>query len=183
MLRSFLGQAPVLGRSVFVDESAVVIGRVRLGHDASVWPCVSIRGDLMWISIGDRSNIQDNSCLHTSRPNDANPDGWALNIGNEVTIGHSVTLHGCTIKDQVLVGMGSVVLDGAVLESRLIVGAKSLVPPGKILESGFLYLGNPVRKIRELTEKEHDFLKISAFNYVKLKDNYLTPCCPESQQN
>jgi carbonic anhydrase/acetyltransferase-like protein (isoleucine patch superfamily) len=174
MIRPFLNQFPVLSERVFVDESAVVIGRVALGDDVSIWPCTSIRGDLMWIKIGDRSNIQDNSCLHTSRQSDANPEGFPLEIGAEVTIGHSVTLHGCTIKDQVLVGMGSVVLDGAILNSQIIVGAKSLVPPGKVLESGFLYLGNPIKKIRELTEKEHDFLKVSAFNYVKLKDNYLT---------
>jgi carbonic anhydrase/acetyltransferase-like protein (isoleucine patch superfamily) len=173
MLKTFLGQSPVLGPRVFVDESAVVIGRVELKQDSSVWPLVSIRGDLMRISVGARSNIQDNSCLHTSRQSEMNPEGFPLVIGEDVTIGHSVTLHGCIIHDRVLVGMGSVVLDGACLNSDLMVGAHSLVPPGKTLESGFLYMGSPVKKIRPLTQKEYDFLRISAVNYVKLKENYL----------
>ena len=174
MLRSFLGQEPVLGCRVFVDESAVVIGRVDLADEVSIWPCVSIRGDLMWIKIGSRSNIQDNSCLHTSRPSESNPEGCPLTIGEDVTVGHSVTLHGCTVNNRVLIGMGSVVLDAAIIESDVIIGAHSLVPPGKILESGFLYLGSPVKKIRALTKKEHDFLRVSATNYVNLKENYLT---------
>jgi carbonic anhydrase/acetyltransferase-like protein (isoleucine patch superfamily) len=177
MLESFLGQNPLLGDRVFVHSSAVVIGRVELKEDVSVWPLVSIRGDLMSIRIGARSNIQDNSCLHTSRQSQTNPEGFPLTIGEEVTVGHSVTLHGCTLKDRILVGMGSVILDGVIVDSDVMIGAKSLVPRGKILESGFLYLGNPVKKIRALTEKEHDFLKISAINYVNLKENYLR-CTP-----
>jgi carbonic anhydrase/acetyltransferase-like protein (isoleucine patch superfamily) len=172
-LRPFLGQVPVLGARVFVDESAVVIGRVELKEDVSIWPLVTIRGDLMPIRIGARSNVQDNSCLHTSRQSEMNPEGFPLLIGEDVTVGHSVTLHGCVIKDRVLVGMGSVILDGACLEEDLIIGAHSLVPPGKLLESGFLYMGSPVKKIRPLTKKEYDFLKISAANYVNLKENYL----------
>ncbi len=174
MLRTFLGQTPLLSRGVFVDESAVVIGRVELKEDVSIWPLVSVRGDLMWIRIGARSNIQDNSCLHTTRQSESTPDGYPLLIGKEVTVGHSVTLHGCQIKDRVLVGMGAIVLDGAVLNSDLILGAHSLVPPGKVLESGFLYMGSPAKKVRALTEKEHDFLKISAQNYVKLKEQHFS---------
>ena len=174
MVESFLGQAPLMGERVFVHQSAVVIGRVELGDDASVWPCTSIRGDLMWIKVGARSNVQDNSCLHTTRQSESNPEGFPLFIGEDVTIGHSVTLHGCILEDRILVGMGSVILDGAKIESDVVVGAKSLVSPGKTLESGFLYMGSPVKKIRELTKKEYDFLKISASNYVKLKENYLS---------
>ena len=173
MLRQFQGDSPQLGRQVFVDESAVVTGRVKLGDDASVWPLVSIRGDLEWITIGARSNIQDNSCLHTTHKSEFNPEGAALTIGEDVTIGHSVTLHGCTIYNRVLVGMNALVLDRAVVHDDVMIGANSLVPPGKVLESGCLYLGSPVKRVRPLSEQELLFLKYSAQNYVKLKDAHM----------
>lgn len=173
MIRSFQGDSPILGKDVFVDDSAVVTGRVELGDDASVWPLVSIRGDLEWIKIGTRTNIQDNSCLHTTHKSRFNPEGAPLTIGDDVTIGHSVTLHGCTIHDRVLIGMNSLVLDKAVVNSDVFVGAHSLVPPGKVLESGYLYMGSPVKQVRALTEKELEFLEYSAENYVNLKNKHM----------
>jgi carbonic anhydrase/acetyltransferase-like protein (isoleucine patch superfamily) len=172
-IRRLANGAPVLGKGVFVDASAVVSGQVFLGEDASVWPCTSIRGDLLPIEIGARSNIQDGSILHTSQKSSLYPQGFALSIGEDVTIGHGVILHGCTIANLCLIGMGSIVLDGVIIQSEVFLGAGSLVPPGKILESGFLWLGNPVKKIRPLSEAERQFFSISAQNYVKLKDLHL----------
>ncbi len=172
-LRTIRGFTPIIGENVFIDCAAVVSGNVTLGHDSSVWPCVSIRGDLMPITIGARSNIQDGAVLHTTHQSEFNPDGFALTIGNEVTVGHHATLHGCTIYDASLIGMNAVVLDGAIVESHVVVGAGSLVAPGKRLTSGYLYLGNPARQARPLTEQEHQFFQYSADNYVKLKDEHL----------
>ncbi len=171
-VRQFAEAIPNVSQGVFIDLSAVVTGRVSLGPDASVWPCVSIRGDLMPITIGARSNIQDGSVLHTTHMSDYCPEGHALTIGEDVTVGHNVTLHGCTIHDQALIGMNAVVLDGAVVESHVLVAAGSVVGPGKVLESGYLWLGNPIRKARPLTDKEIQFFRYSAEHYVKLKDKH-----------
>ncbi|WP_261816297.1 gamma carbonic anhydrase family protein [Vibrio gallicus] len=172
-LRSYKEIAPSLGSDVYIDDSAVIVGDVSIGKDSSVWPQVAARGDVNHISIGERTNIQDGSVLHVTHKNVINPNGFPLVIGNEVTIGHLVMLHGCTIKDRVLVGMSSTILDGAIIESDVYIGAGSLVPPGKVLESGFLYLGSPVKKARPLTDKEHAFLKTSADNYVNNKNDYI----------
>ncbi len=165
--------SPVLGRGVFIDPSAVVSGAVTLGEDVSIWPQVSVRGDLLPIQIGARSNIQDGSILHTTQKSPYNPEGFPLTLGEEVTVGHGVILHGCTIGNQCLVGMGSIVLDGAVLQDQVFLAAGSLVPPGKILQSGFLWLGNPVKKIRPLTEEERIFLLWSAEKYIESKNLHL----------
>ncbi len=172
-VRHFMGHQPTLGKRVFVDDAAVVTGQVTLGDDASVWPCVSIRGDLMPIIIGKGSNVQDGSSLHTSRPMPHNPAGHPLTIGNYVTIGHNATVHGCTIHDESLIGMGAVVLDGAVVEKHVLVAAGSVVPPGKILESGFLYRGNPVQQARPLKPEEIEAIKANATEYITLKDQHL----------
>lgn len=172
-IRPYEGTSPTLGTQVFVDPSSVVTGRVHLGDDASVWPCVSIRGDLMPISIGARSNIQDGSVLHTTHASDYNPQGHALTIGNDVTIGHSVTLHGCTVEDETLIGMHSIILDGAIIQKHAFIAAGSMVPPNKVIEGGYLWLGNPVKKARPLTEKEMSFFLYSAAHYVKLKNQHL----------
>lgn len=169
-IRSFNEFSPKIGKKVFVDDSAVVTGQVSLGEDSSVWPCVSIRGDLMPITIGARSNIQDGCVLHTTHQSEFFLKGAALSIGDEVTVGHNATLHGCTIHDRALIGMNALVLDGAVVESHVLLGAGSLVPPGKLLQSGYLYLGNPVKPIRKLSDQELAFFEYSALNYVKLKD-------------
>ncbi|PMG36056.1 gamma carbonic anhydrase family protein, partial [Vibrio breoganii] len=122
---------------------------------------------------GQRTNIQDGSVLHVTHKNASNPEGYPLIIGDEVTIGHLVMLHGCTIKDRVLVGMSTTILDGAIIESDVFIGAGSLVPPNKTLESGYLYVGRPVKQVRPLTEQEAAFLSKSAENYVQNKNDYL----------
>ncbi len=172
-IRSFQDNHPRLGKSVFVDESAVVIGDVVIGDDVSVWPCAVVRGDMHTIHIGDRTSVQDNAVLHITHASDFNPKGWPLVIGCDVTIGHGACLHGCTIGDRVLIGIGATVLDGATVPEEVVIAAGALVPPGKQLESGFLYVGSPCRQARPLTEKEKRFFTYSAQNYVSLKDAYL----------
>nr|WP_158118804.1 gamma carbonic anhydrase family protein [Vibrio cidicii] len=172
--RSYKGIYPQIGARVYIDSSSVLIGDIHIGDDSSIWPLVAARGDVNHIRIGERSNIQDGSVLHVTHKNAANPDGYPLIIGNDVTVGHKVMLHGCTIKDRVLVGMGAIVLDGVIIEEEVMIGAGSLVPPGKVLESGYLYVGSPVKQARPLTDKERAFLQKSADNYVQNKNDYLS---------
>ncbi|TBV03271.1 gamma carbonic anhydrase family protein [Phytopseudomonas dryadis] len=172
-IRTYQGITPSLADRVFVDASAVVIGDVEIGEDSSVWPLTVIRGDMHRIRIGRRTSVQDGSVLHITHAGPFNPDGFPLIIGDEVTIGHKVMLHGCTLGSRILVGMGSTVMDGAVVQDEVIIGAGSLVPPGKVLESGYLYVGSPVKQARPLTDKERNFFSYTAGNYVKLKDQHL----------
>ncbi len=174
-IRTYQGMTPQLGERVFVDESAVVIGDVHLGADSSVWPLTVIRGDMHSIRIGARSSVQDGSVLHITHAGPFNPDGYPLIIGDEVTIGHQVTLHGCTLGNRILIGMGSIVMDGAVIEDEVVLGAGSLVPPGKRLLSGFLYVGSPARQARALTDQERAYFSYSASNYVALKELHQAP--------
>ncbi|HCH39801.1 gamma carbonic anhydrase family protein [Enterobacteriaceae bacterium CCUG 67584] len=173
VLRPYKDLFPKQGARVMIDSSSVVIGDVRLGDDVSIWPLVAIRGDVNYVAIGARTNIQDGSVLHVTHKSSYNPEGNPLIVGEEVTVGHKVMLHGCTIGNRVLVGMGSILLDGVVVEDDVMIGAGSLVPQNKRLESGFLYLGSPVKQIRPLTEAEIEGLKYSANNYVKWKNDYL----------
>lgn len=172
-IRSFQGKAPKLGDRVFVDPSAVVIGDVEIGADSSIWPLVTIRGDMHRIRIGGRTSVQDGSVLHITHAGPFNPDGFPLTIGDDVTIGHKALLHGCTIGSRILIGMGTIVMDGAVIEDEVILGAGSLVPPGKVLKGGHLYVGSPAKEARPLTEKERGFFRYTAANYVKLKDQHV----------
>ena len=171
-IRKFEEFEPEIAETAFVDEAAVVIGNVKLGADSSVWPMCSVRGDINSISIGKRTNIQDGSVLHVTHDSEYAPGGASLDVGDDVTVGHNVVLHACTIENECLIGMGAVVLDGAVVQSGAMVGAGSLVPPGKVLEGGYLWLGSPVKKVRELSEKEKAFFKYSAVHYVKLKSRH-----------
>lgn len=177
-VRSLSGKSPQLGRGVFVDPSAVVIGDVELAEDCSVWPLTVIRGDMQRIRIGARTSVQDGSVLHITHAGPFNPDGYPLNVGEDVTIGHKVLLHGCSIGNRVLVGMGSIVMDGAVVEDEVIIGAGSLVPAQRRLASGFLYMGSPARQVRPLTDKERSFFAYTAANYVRLKDEHLAENSP-----
>jgi carbonic anhydrase/acetyltransferase-like protein (isoleucine patch superfamily) len=172
-IRSFRGLTPKLGHRVFIDESAVVIGDVEIGDDSSVWPTAVIRGDMHKIRIGTGCSIQDSSVLHITHASEYNPGGWPLIIGDRVTIGHGVILHGCTINDDVLIGNGATVLDGVEIEPQVIVGANALVPPGKKLAGGYLYTGSPCKQARPLSEKEKVLLNYMDNNYVKLKNEYL----------
>lgn len=171
-IRNFEGFTPQIADTVFIDESAVVTGNVAIGEDSSVWPCCSVRGDIHSITVGARTNIQDGSVLHVTHDSEFAPGGFKLTVGDDVTVGHNVILHACTIEDLCLIGMGSVVLDGAVVQSGAMVGAGSLVPPNKLLEGGYMWLGSPVKKTRELTDREKAFLKYSAQHYVKLKNRH-----------
>lgn len=173
VLRPFQKIFPKIGLRVMADPSSVVIGDVRLEDDVSIWPLVVIRADVNYIAIGARTNIQDGSVLHVTHKSSYNPDGNPLIVGEDVTVGHKAMLHGCTIGNRVLVGMGSILLDGVVVEDDVMIGAGSLVPQNKRLESGYLYLGSPVKKIRPLKDVEFEGLKYSANNYVRWKDEYL----------
>ncbi len=167
MIYEFLDKKPDYPDSVFVAPSADIIGDVSLGDESSFWFNVTIRGDVNWIKIGDRSNIQDNTCIHVM--NQTGP----TKIGDEVTVGHNAMIHGCTIHDRVLVGIHATVLDEAIIESDVIVAAGSLVPPGKRLKSGYLYMGSPVEKKRELSDEEIRSIKEHSENYVKYARAYM----------
>ncbi|WP_431224719.1 gamma carbonic anhydrase family protein [Serratia sp. L9] len=173
-VRSYLHYSPQIGLRVMIDPSSVVIGNVELADDVSIWPLVAIRGDVNAVKIGARSNIQDGSVLHVTHQSNYNPAGFPLLIGEDVTVGHKAMLHGCSIGNRVLVGMGSILLDGAIIEDDVMIGAGSLVAPGKRLESGYLYVGSPARRIRPLTPEELEGLLYSANNYVRWKDEYLS---------
>lgn len=172
-VRPFEGRAPELGQRVFIDPCATVIGDVVLGDDVSVWPQASVRGDMHRIRVGDRTSIQDGCVLHITHAGPYNEDGWPLTIGDDVTIGHNATLHGCTLGNRILIGMGATVMDGATIADEVVVAAGALVTPGKTLRSGYLYAGSPAREMRALSERELEYFRYSANNYVKLKDRYL----------
>lgn len=173
MLRTFQGISPRLGARVFVDDSAQVIGDVVLGDDASVWPLAAVRGDVNAIRIGARSNVQDNAVLHCTHDGPYSPGGASLSVGDDVTIGHGVILHACTIGNRCLIGMGAIVMDKAVLEDQCFIAAGAMVPPGKRLKGGWLYRGSPAIPARELTKDEIDSLLYSAQHYVRHKNKYL----------
>jgi len=137
-IRPFESKQPDVDTTTFVDDSALILGDVRIGKNSSVWPLTVIRGDVNTIQIGNNTNIQDNSVLHVTHDGPYNPGGFNLIIGNNVTVGHRVILHGCHIGDSCLIGMGATVMDGAVIEANTLIGAGSLVTPNKHLESGYL---------------------------------------------
>jgi carbonic anhydrase/acetyltransferase-like protein (isoleucine patch superfamily) len=171
-IRNFEQYTPDIADSAFVDDSAVVTGNVIIGADSSVWPMCSVRGDIHSIRIGERTNIQDGSILHVTHDSEFAPGGNALSIGSDVTVGHNAVVHACTVEDLCLIGMGSVLLDGSVIRSGAIIGAGSLVSPGKDLEGGYLWLGSPVKRARELTDREKAFLEYSSSHYVDLKNRH-----------
>lgn len=171
-IRPYLDTQPNIADSAYIDPAAVVIGDVVLGEHTSVWPCAVIRGDVNHIRIGNRSNVQDLSMLHVSHKSADKPDGSPLLIGEDVTIGHRVVLHGCIIGNRVLVGMGSTILDDAIIEDDVMIGAGSLVPPRKRLESGYLYVGSPVKQVRPLNDDERKFLVYSAKHYIHIAEQY-----------
>jgi len=169
----FQKQLPEISAGVYLHPNATVIGDVQIGEDSSIWPGVVVRGDVNYIRIGEGTNVQDLSMLHVSHQSEWDPAGAPLTIGNYVTIGHSVILHGCTIEDESLIGMGSIVMDKVVVQKHVLLAAGSLVPEGKVLESGYLYMGRPAKKVRPLTEKEIAHFMYSAKHYIKLKNQYL----------
>ncbi|MEN8219526.1 MAG: gamma carbonic anhydrase family protein [Pseudomonadota bacterium] len=167
-IRDYAGYSPVIAEGVYIDPMALVIGQVTIAEQASLWPMVVARGDVHSISIGARTNVQDNSVLHVTHDSQYCPGGRALVIGEAVTVGHQANLHACTINHHCLIGIGAIVLDGAVLEPYTLLGAGSLVPPGKVLDGGYLWLGSPVKKVRPLSETELGHFEYSANHYVEL---------------
>jgi carbonic anhydrase/acetyltransferase-like protein (isoleucine patch superfamily) len=172
-LRSYNNITPTIGKNVYIDPSSVIVGDITLADDVSIWPLVAARGDVNTITIGARTNIQDGTILHVTRRSPSNPEGHLLLIGEDVTVGHHCMLHGCTLGNRILVGMGAIIMDGTVVEDDVFIGAGTVVPPNKVLRSGYLYVGNPMKEARPLKESELSFLKESAINYVALKNEYL----------
>lgn len=172
-LYPYLDHRPQLGKRTYIDPSARLIGSVQLGDDSSVWCNAVLRGDVHDIVIGTCSNIQDFTMGHVSHRSPSRPDGSPLIVGDYVTVGHGVTLHGCRIGNECLIGMGTIVMDDVIVQDHVMIGAGSLVSPNKTLESGYLYIGRPAVKARALTDAEIAYLRYSAEHYVRVKDNYL----------
>lgn len=174
----YLDASPIIGERTFLHPSCQIIGDVHIGDDSSVWCNTVLRGDVNRIVIGRGSNVQDLTMVHVSQKTPDKPQGSPLLIGDHVTVGHSVILHGCTIGNECLIGMGSIIMDDVVIPDRVMIAAGSLVSPGKILESGMLYVGRPAKAVRALTEEELAYLRISAEHYMRVKDNYLNGSKP-----
>ena len=172
-IRPYQGILPRLGANVYVDPGAHLIGDVELDDDASLWPGVVARGDVHYIRIGARTNVQDGSILHVTHAGEYTDDGFPLIIGSDVTIGHAAVVHACTIHDACLIGMHATVLDGAVVHRHSMIGAGALVAPGKVVGEGELWVGNPARCVRKLSAQEIERLYYSAQHYMRLKDRYL----------
>jgi carbonic anhydrase/acetyltransferase-like protein (isoleucine patch superfamily) len=166
LIRSYRGHMPQIAPSAYIDPQAVIIGDVVIGEDSSVWPCAVVRGDVHYIRIGARTNIQDGSVLHVMR------DTNALVLGDDVTVGHSVTLHGCTIESRCLIGMGSIILNGAVIGAGSIIAAGTIVPERTVVPPGSLMMGQPAKLRRTLTAE--DLASVDAYSrrYVEYKETY-----------
>lgn len=171
--RPYLDKLPQLGERVYIDPAATVIGEVELGDDVSVWPGTIIRGDVNFIRIGARTNVQDGTVIHVSHHSPYNKGGYPTLIGEDVTVGHGTIIHACTIEDLCLIGMGACILDGATVKKYGFVGAGAVVGPGKVVGEAELWLGNPARFARKLSEQEIESLHYSSGHYVRLKDRYL----------
>jgi carbonic anhydrase/acetyltransferase-like protein (isoleucine patch superfamily) len=167
MIRSYRGITPVIPASCYVDASAQIIGDVVLGEHASVWMNAVLRGDVHSIRVGANSNVQDCCVLHGMKQQ------YGVLVGGYVTVGHSVTLHGCTIEDRCLIGMGSVILNGARIGAGSIIAAGTLIPEKTVVEPGSLWMGSPGKFRRKLVEKDRDTILRYATNYLEYKESYL----------
>lgn len=173
-IRPYLDRWPRLADRVYIDPAALLIGDVELGEDVSLWPMAVVRGDVNSIRIGARSNLQDGVIVHVTHDGPFGPPGGLpCVIGEDVTVGHGAILHACSIGDAALIGMGARVLDGARVERHGYVGAGALVPPGKVVGQAELWVGNPARCVRRLSDRQIEQLHYSAQHYVRLKDRYL----------
>jgi gamma-carbonic anhydrase len=166
LIRTYRGRAPQVAASAYIDEAATLIGDIQIGEDSSVWPGVVIRGDVHYIRIGARTNVQDGSVLHVMR------DEHPLVLGDNVTVGHGVVLHGCTIESRCLIGMGSIILNGARIGAGSIVAAGTLVTEGMIVPAGSLVMGHPGKVKRELTDEDQRSINDYAQRYVEYKESY-----------
>ncbi len=167
VIRSYKGSRPTIPGTCYVDESAQIIGDVVLGEHASIWMNAVIRGDVHEIRIGAHSNVQDNSVLHGMKQQ------WGVYLGEYVTVGHSVTLHGCVIEDRCLIGMGSIILNGARIGAGSIIAAGTLIPEGTVVEPGSLWMGSPGKFRRKLGPAEEETIMRYARNYLGYKNEYL----------
>ncbi|TBR35895.1 MULTISPECIES: gamma carbonic anhydrase family protein [Dyella] len=172
-IRTYQGITPTLGQRVYVDEAATIIGAVELADDVSIWPGAVLRGDVHHIKVGARSNIQDGAIVHVTHDGPYSPGGFPTIIGEGVTVGHGAVIHACTIEDYCLIGMHATILDGATVKKYGFVGAGSLIPPGKVVGERELWVGNPAKCVRVLTDQQVEQLHYSADHYVRIKDNYL----------
>lgn len=166
MIKEFKGMNPIIHNTCYISESVDIIGNVVIKENANIWFGTRIRGDMNSIIIGENTNIQENSVIHVD-------SHCGTYIGNNVTIGHGAIIHGCTINDNVLVGMGSIILNEAIIGKNTIIGAGSLIPQGKEIPEGVLCLGSPAKVIRKLTEEEINKIQESADNYVSISKNYI----------
>jgi len=171
-IRSYAEHHPQIANSAYIDPMALVAGQVDIAEEASIWPMSVVRGDVNYIQIGARTNVQDNSVLHVTHDSHYSPGGRPLILEHDITVGHSVNLHACTIQHHCLLGIGSIILDGAVLEPYTLLAAGSLVPPGKTLDGGYLWRGSPAQKARKLSEQEIEYFAYSAKHYVKLAQTH-----------
>lgn len=167
MLKPYKGKLPVIASSAFIEESAQIIGDVVVGEESSIWFNAVVRGDVNYIRIGKRTNIQDGSVVHVTH------DTHPTILEDDITVGHSVTLHGCTIRSRVLIGMGAIILDGVEIESDCIIGAGAVVTEGKKIPAGWMAMGIPAKPVRELTIEEREGLLKHTQNYVGYKNDYL----------
>ncbi len=173
MIHKFKNTTPNIGTNTWVAPSADVVGDVKCGEDCSIWFGCVVRGDVHYITIGDRTNIQDLSMIHVTHYKKSDKsDGNPTIIGNDVTVGHRVMLHGCTIEDACLIGMSATILDGAVIGKESIVGAGALVTKNKVFPPRSLIMGTPAKLVRELTDEEVKELYASASRYVEFKKDY-----------
>lgn len=145
LVKELLGKTPQIGEGTFLAETATIIGDVQMGKDCSIWYNAVIRGDVNFIKLGDQVNVQDNVMLHCTYKK------YPLVIGNNVSIGHNAIVHGCTLEDNVLIGMGAIVMDNCKIESNSIVGAGSVVTQGNIIKSGEVWAGTPARKLKDIS--------------------------------
>ena len=166
MIRNYRGRKPQIAATAHIDPQAVIIGDVTIGEHSSVWPCAVIRGDVHFIRIGARTNIQDGSALHVMR------DEHPLILGDDVTVGHGVVLHGCTIESRCLIGMGSIILNGAKIGAGSIIAAGTLVPEGTQVPPGSLFMGHPGKFRRSLTAADQETIDRCAQHYVEDKESY-----------
>ena len=172
-IRKYKDFEPNVNNTAYVDENSLIIGDVTIGAESSIWPMTVARGDVQKIVIGERTNVQDGSILHVTSDNAFTPGGTPLVIGNNVTIGHGVILHACTIEDESLIGIGSIILDGAIIEKNSMLAAGSLVGPNKVIKSGMLYKGSPAKPERKLTKKELEYISFSSKHYVKTMKQHM----------
>jgi len=168
ILRSFKGVKPTIGDETFLAETAVLVGDVEIGQRSSIWYNVVLRGDVFHIRVGDETSIQDNAVVHVTSGR------HATIVGSRVTVGHSVTLHGCQVSDECIIGMGATILDRAVIGEHCVVGAGALVTPGTVIEPGHLVLGSPAKPKRKLSDGELAWIRSSAAHYVELAASYLS---------